>query len=644
MKDTLRLMSYSLIVWISLSGILFAMPNPDRFEFIFMNELESGMMGEALTVIDGAKIESFTVELIGLARDSGFDNRDFLLCRMSGDVIERSGGIAGGMSGSPVYFSGRLAGAVSGHWSYTDQTIGIVTPIEYMLEEIDYIKSDIHSHNNQTDETAWKTRNNSTAAMSLQEIKIVSSADLITTDNKNVFVSAATPFYISGIDEEDLELINPILNESGNNELFIVPISYPPNVKVPKEFCPGCVVSVPLSRGDISYGGYGTITWVSNDGKYFLGFGHSMGRRGPCEIPVGNGYIYGMLRSKYRSTKLGVALDPIGIVLQDRGDAIAGIIGDVPSYIPVKVSTLGSTLNDRITMRSEVIPSWYEYPNVAVSVVTASISRCLDGDSSGTLNVNTTVKLKINNESKWFRRDDIYSRNNIIAQYRDDLQRILLRIRETDMDYITLEYIDVTVEYRPDRHEARIEGFEILSVEEIKNRADDKNHDNDYHEDAFDDTSNYCNPKLDEDNPQKYILKSGSLYLAAVNLVNYRAPREIVYVPFFLPDVFEEGKGRITIRNGAGEMPSANVVGYDVNTYITKWKKEPGHELIDDIKSVENYLENLFESNRGNVLIFEVVSDKNDSFNNKENTFVRIEIEREGALKGIWESELKVEK
>jgi len=644
LKDTLRLISYSLIIWISLSGMLFSMPNPDRFEFIFMDELESGMRGEALTVIEGAKIESFTVDLIGIARDSGFDNRDLLLCRMSGDVIERSGGIAGGMSGSPVYFSGRLAGAVSGHWSFTDQTIGIVTPIEYMLEEIDYIKSDMNSRNNQTDETAWKKRNSSSKAMALREIKIVSSSNLIPTGNDNVFVSASTPFYISGIDEEDLELIKPILNETGNNELFIVPIRYPPNVKVLKEFSPGCVVSVPLSRGDISYGGYGTITWVSDDGKYFLGFGHSMGRRGPCEIPVGNGYIYGMLRSKYRSTKLGVALDPIGMVLQDRGDAIAGIIGDVPSYIPVKVSTLGSTFKDRITMRSEVIPSWDEYPKVATSVVTASISRCLDGDTNGTLNVNTTVKLKINDETKWFTRDDIYSGNNIIAQYRDGLQQILLRIRETDMDYITLEYIDVTAEYRPDRHEARIEGFEILSIEEIKSRADDKNHANDYHEDAFDDTSNYTNPKLDEDNPQKYILKSGSLYLAAVNLVNYRAPREIVYIPFYLPDAFEESKGRITIRNGAGEMPSANVVGSDVNTYISKWKKEPGHESIDDIDTIENYLENLFESNRGNVLIFEVISDKHDSSNNIENTMVRIEIEREGALKGIWESELKFEK
>jgi len=66
LKDTLRLISYSLIIWISLSGMLFSMPNPDRFEFIFMDELESGMRGEALTVIEGAKIESFTVDLIGI--------------------------------------------------------------------------------------------------------------------------------------------------------------------------------------------------------------------------------------------------------------------------------------------------------------------------------------------------------------------------------------------------------------------------------------------------------------------------------------------------------------------------------------------------------------------------------------------------
>ncbi|MFH1516117.1 MAG: SpoIVB peptidase S55 domain-containing protein, partial [bacterium] len=216
---------------------LFAIPNPDKSEFIFMDELEVGMIGEAHTVIEGVRIDSFTVELLGIAKDSGFNNRDFLLCKMSGEVIEKSGGVAGGMSGSPVYFSGRLAGAVSGHWGFTDQTVGIVTPIEYMLEELEFLKLDFEMEGNDAPVTAWKDRGNNSLTKATREIEIVESGEFIPATDKMVFVKASTPMYISGIEEKDLKLIEPLLNETGN-QVFIVPINYPPNIEVQKSFSP----------------------------------------------------------------------------------------------------------------------------------------------------------------------------------------------------------------------------------------------------------------------------------------------------------------------------------------------------------------------------------------------------------------------
>ncbi len=59
------------------------------------------------------------------------------MVRVSGEPIERSGGIALGMSGSPVYIGGRLVGAISHTFSQTDYHIGLVTPAEDMFRIYD---------------------------------------------------------------------------------------------------------------------------------------------------------------------------------------------------------------------------------------------------------------------------------------------------------------------------------------------------------------------------------------------------------------------------------------------------------------------------------------------------------------------------
>ena len=47
--------------------------------------------------------------------------------------MEQTGGIAHGMSGSPVYINGKLVGAVAYGWGFADGTIGMITPIEDMV-------------------------------------------------------------------------------------------------------------------------------------------------------------------------------------------------------------------------------------------------------------------------------------------------------------------------------------------------------------------------------------------------------------------------------------------------------------------------------------------------------------------------------
>jgi len=95
----------------------------DRSEFLLLDEVRIGMVGVGKTVVAGDLIETFDVQVLGVIDQPGTLS-DFIVVRVSGEVIGRAGGIAQGMSGSPIYIDGKLIGALSraAHWSdHTDR-------------------------------------------------------------------------------------------------------------------------------------------------------------------------------------------------------------------------------------------------------------------------------------------------------------------------------------------------------------------------------------------------------------------------------------------------------------------------------------------------------------------------------------------
>ncbi|MCK5586019.1 hypothetical protein KAJ02_08095, partial [Candidatus Bipolaricaulota bacterium] len=110
----------------------------DPSEFLFLDKIEIGMTGIGRTIVAGDIIEEFTVDVLGVIDQAGTLS-DFIVVQVSGEVIGRTGGIAQGMSGSPVYVDGKLIGALSraANWSKAITPIGLVTPIEPMLDVLD---------------------------------------------------------------------------------------------------------------------------------------------------------------------------------------------------------------------------------------------------------------------------------------------------------------------------------------------------------------------------------------------------------------------------------------------------------------------------------------------------------------------------
>ena len=72
------------------------------------------------------------MEVLGVVAGTGPSNSDFSAHLWAS--IEKTGGIAAGMSGSPVFIDGELIGALAYGFSMADHTIGLVTPIDDMLQ------------------------------------------------------------------------------------------------------------------------------------------------------------------------------------------------------------------------------------------------------------------------------------------------------------------------------------------------------------------------------------------------------------------------------------------------------------------------------------------------------------------------------
>jgi len=87
-----------------------------------------------LTVLDGEKIEKFTVEIKRILPQSTPDSKGLIVEVTDSRLLSRTGGIIQGMSGSPLIQNGKVIGAVT-HVFVNDPTRGYGCLIEWMLME-----------------------------------------------------------------------------------------------------------------------------------------------------------------------------------------------------------------------------------------------------------------------------------------------------------------------------------------------------------------------------------------------------------------------------------------------------------------------------------------------------------------------------
>jgi hypothetical protein len=354
-----------------------------------VGDIKPGMKGIGKTVVQGTRIESFDVEVLSILKQKG-PVGDLILVRVSGDVIDRTGGIASGMSGSPVYIDGKLVGAIAYGWALTDRRVGMVTPIQDMVK-------------------LWDLNGDKSASPP-------PSADL---------QPITTPLMISGLGQKALEKLGENLKP-----FHLVPMlsgSHEESEGPKVELEPGSAVGVQLMRGDIDMTAIGTVTY--RDGDKIVGFGHPFMRRGNVGYLMSTAYIHQTIPSLDNSFKLGTSLDLVGTINQDRGSGIGGVIGMYPRVVPLRVHVKDKDTGQEKDLFVQAVQDEQLAPALLTTAALQAIEQTLDRTGMGTSWVKIEIIGKnlpqesISRENMFFHPTDIGSGS--LGELLEGLARVL---------------------------------------------------------------------------------------------------------------------------------------------------------------------------------------------------------------------------
>ncbi|MDE3001421.1 MAG: hypothetical protein OXU79_20275 [Gemmatimonadota bacterium] len=141
-------------------------------------------------------------------------------------------------------------------------------------------------------------------------------------------------------------------------------------------FAPGRPLAVGLLLGELTLGGFGTISFVDGDRVY--GFGHSMFDSGPVALPIIEAVVLGEISNLQSPVKFA-ALNPTvrGTLTEDRIPAVRGNLGDGPELVPIRSAyTFPSGAEEELL---HTMPTVGVSPDMSVDLVAGAFFRPLLG-------------------------------------------------------------------------------------------------------------------------------------------------------------------------------------------------------------------------------------------------------------------------
>jgi len=399
-------------------------------DILRLKDVKVGMKGFGKTVVLGRKIETFDVEVLGILANNKVNenvliNGKSILVKVSGEVIKRAGGIAAGMSGSPVYIDGKLMGGISSGWIMTDHTVGLVTPIEEMLEIWSY--PDMACSDTGVDnlirrwipEAPLQLGGNPVSAILEAPFDIAHA--IRPAAGEAVFQQASVDVYIEGLYGRAADVLKSKLQKK--NVIIARKGALPGKEDLDgierqdataETFEPGSALGIQLARGDINMTTLGTVTHRS--GPRILALAHPFLKKGAVSFLLTGAYIHHSFSSVQMPFKIGAPTEMLGVITQDREKGLSGEIGRLPEMVPVQIDVFDKNLQINRSINYQIVRD----PSVFVMVLESTLIQALEGviDRAGPGTALMGVSLDCSNrkgEKYNFRRENMfYSRTDIV--------------------------------------------------------------------------------------------------------------------------------------------------------------------------------------------------------------------------------------
>lgn len=346
----------------------------DKDRYISIDEVRTDMEAYCLTVLQGRKIERFSLKILSIVRNHE-PKRDAILV-VGTDERFIHGGTIHGNSGSPVYIDGRLAGALAAGWDGSKDPLYLVTPIEDMLTigsagvgsnaesmGIDFSRQiDLMGISEQLNSPEGSVKFNSSDS----QLPLVTSLPQSVCDELSGRLAAFGLVPLAG---------------GGSTQESLPPVEYKP----------GGVLAISLVSGDISMAAIGTITEVI-DGKVY-GFGHHFTSIGPVDLPMAGGMVHTVIPGILRASKFATPTAIKGAIRFDESTGIIGLIDSEAKTIPLHIKVRRFNDPQEQTYNCLLAVNRLRTPMMLQSAIVAAISMRGDLPPEHTLRYTGSVEV-----------------------------------------------------------------------------------------------------------------------------------------------------------------------------------------------------------------------------------------------------------
>ena len=439
-----------------------------------LSQIKPGMTGYAKTVFSGTKIMPFEISVIGvLPRKTSPKN--LIVIEVKDEYVRAHGGIAAGMSGSPVYIDGKLIGAIGYGWTFADSSLGMVTPIEEMVQAMEWkdeipdfkippvplekpLSADVKPKPAAKDKTARKAKNNKKPEAA-GEPKLPAEGKL----EKKMM-----PLMVDGISDR----MSKRLEKQFGVE--VVPFGTKAEAGSPVNLGwkpePGAAIGAALAWGDFSAGGIGTLTALSKDGR-FIAFAHPMFNRGAVSYAMTEAGIVKIIPSLTSSFKLGYIDSIAGVITQDRPQAIGGRLGRLAAAYSYTVNFKDADTGRSATKRFQTVADPFIGPELGATGIVGLIDAEWSRKGQGTAMLTYSVDGG-NMKPAWARRDIFFSEKDIVKSLQKEVEAMNKVIAHNKFREIAPYGVTVNVELTQEPRIVYVEKIEIRDKKELYSPGD----------------------------------------------------------------------------------------------------------------------------------------------------------------------------